>query len=161
NMEFLASDAMQGRGSGSQDELVAATFIASELRAYGVEPAGDDGGYVQQATLVRETFARAPRLSFRIPGGQGVARSVSWSYGQQFLVVFLSQANFEGPLQKIDIDAGKTEVKPGAVVFVMGKNVDKARAAASAFLAQGAIAVLSPSSKKRLLQWTELGKKLP
>jgi hypothetical protein len=41
--EFLASDAMQGRSSGTHDELVTATYIASELRQYGVEPAGDSG----------------------------------------------------------------------------------------------------------------------
>jgi len=46
-MEFLASDALQGRGSGTQDELVAAVYLASELRQIGVAPAGDNGGYIQ------------------------------------------------------------------------------------------------------------------
>ena len=46
-MEFLASDAMQGRASGSHDELLAATYLASQLREIGIEPAGDDGGYIQ------------------------------------------------------------------------------------------------------------------
>jgi len=46
-MEFLASDALAGRGSGTQYELIAATYVASQLRQYGIEPAGDDGGYVQ------------------------------------------------------------------------------------------------------------------
>src|SRR6185312_2433158 len=46
-MEFLASDAMQGRASGSHDELLAATYLASQLRQIGIEPAGDDGGYIQ------------------------------------------------------------------------------------------------------------------
>jgi Peptidase family M28 len=46
-MEFLASDAMSGRGSGTHDELVAATYLASELRRIGIAPAGDDGGYIQ------------------------------------------------------------------------------------------------------------------
>ena len=46
-MEFLASDAMQGRGSGSHDELVAAVYLASQLRQIGIEPAGDDGSYIQ------------------------------------------------------------------------------------------------------------------
>lgn len=53
--EFLASDAMQGRGSGTHDELVAATYIASELRQYGIEPAGEDGSYIQRATLIQES----------------------------------------------------------------------------------------------------------
>ena len=46
-MEFLASDALQGRGSGTHDELLAATYLASQLRQIGIEPAGDGGGYLQ------------------------------------------------------------------------------------------------------------------
>src|SRR5580692_10045897 len=46
--EFLASDALQGRGSGTHDELIAATYVASQLRQYGIEPAGDNGGYIQR-----------------------------------------------------------------------------------------------------------------
>jgi hypothetical protein len=56
--EFLASDAMQGRGSGTHDELVAATYIASELRQYGIEPAGDHGSYIQRAPLIQEFLAQ-------------------------------------------------------------------------------------------------------
>jgi hypothetical protein len=49
-MEFLASDALQGRGSGSHDELLAATYLASQLRVIGIQPAGDDGGYIQNVS---------------------------------------------------------------------------------------------------------------
>ena len=49
-MEFLASDALQGRGSGSHDELLAAVYLASQLRQIGVEPAGDDSGYIQDVS---------------------------------------------------------------------------------------------------------------
>ena len=49
-MEFLASDALQGRASGSHDELLAATYLASQLREIGIEPAGDDGGYIQNVS---------------------------------------------------------------------------------------------------------------
>jgi hypothetical protein len=49
-MEFLASDAMQGRASGSHDELVAATYLASQLREIGIQPAGDDGSYIQNVS---------------------------------------------------------------------------------------------------------------
>lgn len=49
-MEFLASDALQGRGSGTHDELVAAVFIASELRQAGVAPLGDQGSYIQNVS---------------------------------------------------------------------------------------------------------------
>lgn len=49
-LEFLASDALQGRGSGTHDELVTATYLGSELRQIGIEPGGDNGGYLQDAT---------------------------------------------------------------------------------------------------------------
>jgi Zn-dependent M28 family amino/carboxypeptidase len=50
SMEFLSSDAIQGRGSGTHDELLAATYLASQLRAIGIEPAGDGGGYIQNVS---------------------------------------------------------------------------------------------------------------
>jgi Zn-dependent M28 family amino/carboxypeptidase len=49
-MDFLASDALQGRGSGTHDELVAAVYLASELRRMGIEPMGDKGGYIQNVS---------------------------------------------------------------------------------------------------------------
>jgi peptidase M28-like protein len=49
-MEFLASDALQGRGSGSHDELLAATYLASQLREIGIKPAGDNGGFIQDVS---------------------------------------------------------------------------------------------------------------
>ncbi len=60
HMEFLASDALGGRGSGTRDELIAATYIASELRRYGIAPAGDGGSYLQKASARRRRGAATP-----------------------------------------------------------------------------------------------------
>src|SRR4051812_6810617 len=54
-MTFLASDAMQGRGSGTIFERVAAEYIGSQFMQFGLEPAGDKDAmgkqtYVQAAT---------------------------------------------------------------------------------------------------------------
>jgi Zn-dependent M28 family amino/carboxypeptidase len=38
---FLASDAMQGRGSGTAYERIAAEFIGSQFQQFGLEPGGD------------------------------------------------------------------------------------------------------------------------
>ncbi len=51
HMDVLASDAMRGRGSATPDEVRAANYIAGELKRYGIQPAGDNGGYVQTAHL--------------------------------------------------------------------------------------------------------------
>lgn len=42
-MYFLASDAMQGRGSAGPYEHVAAEYIGSQFMQFGLEPAGDVG----------------------------------------------------------------------------------------------------------------------
>ena len=51
--DFLASDALQGRGSGTRYEKIAATYIASELEAYGIKPAAEGGGYLETASSPR------------------------------------------------------------------------------------------------------------
>jgi hypothetical protein len=57
HMEMLAGDAMHGRGSGTRDEWIAATYIASELRRWGLEPLGDAGGFVQTVVTPRRRQA--------------------------------------------------------------------------------------------------------
>lgn len=42
-MIFLAGDAMQGRGSGTQFERIAAEYIGSQFMQFGLEPAGEVG----------------------------------------------------------------------------------------------------------------------
>ena len=54
-MEALAGDEMRGRGSATADELAAAKYIASQLKLLKVEPAGDEGGYLQTAKFMRRT----------------------------------------------------------------------------------------------------------
>src|SRR3954469_22508555 len=102
HMEFLASDALRGRGSGTTDELVAATYIASQLRAYGITPAGDDGGYLQRATLLQPKFTAPPQLSFAKSGAN--TEKVTFSYGKDFTVAYLSQVQFSGRLRVINAD---------------------------------------------------------
>ncbi len=45
---FLASDELRGRATGSAEIDIAASYLANNLRRYGVKPAGDDGSYYQQ-----------------------------------------------------------------------------------------------------------------
>jgi Zn-dependent M28 family amino/carboxypeptidase len=72
-MEFLASDALQGRGSGSRDEFVAATYLASQFRQIGVEPAGDNGGYIQDVSGEFD-FISGPRRQWTTRNVMGILR---------------------------------------------------------------------------------------
>lgn len=56
--EFLASDALGGRGSATRDELITATYVASEFMAYGLKPAPGMTGYLQSADLETYTTPR-------------------------------------------------------------------------------------------------------
>ena len=63
---------MQGRGSGTHDELLAATYVAAELRAYGIAPAGDDGGYIEAAPLIKRKLTEAPKIEITPAKGNPV-----------------------------------------------------------------------------------------
>jgi len=57
-MQGLASDEMRGRGSATADELMAAKYIASQLKLLKIEPAGDEGGYLQTVKfMIRQVDA--------------------------------------------------------------------------------------------------------
>ena len=87
----------------AHDELVAATYVAAQLRAYGIDPAGDDGGYLQKAPLVQPKFNSAPALKFSKPAaGTQAAEDVVWTHGKEMLVLYLSKPEFAGPLARMD-----------------------------------------------------------
>src|SRR5437763_349433 len=121
HMEFLASDALQGRGSATRDEHIAATYVAAVLEQYGIAPAGDDGTYIQRAVILQPRLKTAPVIYYGPEGGAGT----SWTYGQDFEAENLSKPAFQGPLQRIDsetqTDLKKLKVNKGAVVLVLGQ----------------------------------------
>lgn len=58
----FADDSMLGRGAETANGARAARFIAAQLKAAGIAPAGDSGGYLQRVPLSR-TFVRAARFT--------------------------------------------------------------------------------------------------
>lgn len=158
-MEFLASDALRGRGSGTSDELVAATYIASQLRAYGIEPAGDDGGYLQRATLFRRKLTSPPQLKFTMPGMPG--QTVTWTYGKEFLVIYLTQPHFSAPLREVDADKDEAKVVAGSVVLVRGKVKPKVQKTAYSLASKGALAAIVATSEDEPAHFEEAGRILP
>jgi Zn-dependent M28 family amino/carboxypeptidase len=66
HVKYLASDELEGRGTGQKGGDVAADYIAAQLKSYGLKPAGENGTYFQQVpmvgvkTLAATTFTLAP-----------------------------------------------------------------------------------------------------
>ena len=150
----MASDALNGRGSATHDELVAATFIASELRQYGVAPLGDDGGYLQKVTLEKKKPASAPELSFTSADGAAVV----WKHGAEFLVIENPRAEASGPLQKLQ---GVAAIEKGALVLLPPNSAartsdDEIKKASEG----GAAAILVPITARYRAHWDAIGKRL-
>src|SRR5688572_9717640 len=95
HMEFLAADALNGRGSGTRDEWIAATYVASQLRRWGLEPLGDDGGYVQTIEVERLELVAPPVLSV------GRLRLL---HGKEITVAAMSAAKVTGTLVRYQKD---------------------------------------------------------
>jgi Zn-dependent M28 family amino/carboxypeptidase len=65
HVEYLAADRLEGRGVGTNGEKLATEYIASQLKASGITPAGDNGTYFQRVPLVGSTTLPTATLSFR------------------------------------------------------------------------------------------------
>ena len=59
-LNFLASDAMQGRGSGTVYERIAAEYIGSQFHQFGLEPGGDTDSAGNKSFVQRVPVATAP-----------------------------------------------------------------------------------------------------
>jgi hypothetical protein len=76
DMDFLASDELQGRGSGTRDEHLAAIYAASLFEGFGLEPGGDNGSFLQKAPLPDPLPPDAAR---RLAGFAQVPRTETWN----------------------------------------------------------------------------------
>ena len=180
NMDFLASDALRGRGSATPDEFIAATYVGAQLEQYGVEPAGDNGTYVQQGTLLRVKLTAAPQLKYMTPGNGIPAETKVWTHGKEMLVLYLKSTDFRGPLKRVDADsfsasaqtdrlhnsgpqaaAATNNIQPGSVTLILGRDREKIQAAVSAAIEGGAAAVLMPASPQVTESWESRGKTWP
>jgi aminopeptidase YwaD len=96
---FLASDAMQGRGSGTVFERIAAEYVGSQFRQFGLKPGGDadsagNKGFVQRVALDSVKFTEPPVLT--VTSGDNIHK---WQQGRDFLVSFLTSPRIIGELQ--------------------------------------------------------------
>ena len=70
DVEFLADDVLEGRDTGSRGHAVAAAFVASRLRALGLQPGGDGGSWYRQVPLRTATLVGTPVAELVTPRGR-------------------------------------------------------------------------------------------
>ena len=60
HVNFLASDVVEGRETGTRGYDVAAAYVAAQFEALGAEPAGDGGTYFQPVRF--RTYLLDPKI---------------------------------------------------------------------------------------------------
>jgi acetylornithine deacetylase/succinyl-diaminopimelate desuccinylase-like protein len=89
-MESLAGDDMRGRGSATRDELTAAKYIAAELKKLKIEPAGDNGDYLQTVKFTRRprgAAADAPAAELTTTNVLGIIRGSDPKFSKETILL--------------------------------------------------------------------------
>ena len=138
HLEFLASDAMNGRGSGTRDEWIAASYLAAQMRKWGLEPLGDNGGFVKAVNLESFDVAAPPVLT---------VGDTRLAHGKEMIATAVTAPQISGRLQKYTPGA---DVGPQAAVLM--PELDQALAAATS----RAAVTLVKASPANLKNWTQI-----
>ena len=81
HVEFLASDLLEGRETGTRGYDIAASYVAAQFRALGLAPAGDPGSYLQRTPLVGYWPTSHGRVTLRFARG----RTIALKFGEDYL----------------------------------------------------------------------------
>ena len=69
HMQFLASDELAGRETGSKEHEIGSLYIATQLQALGLLPAGENGSYFQRVPLRKARLAQdSARFTLHVDG---------------------------------------------------------------------------------------------
>jgi aminopeptidase YwaD len=78
HVRYLASDALQGRGSGSEGNAAAAAYIERHIKLYGLKPGGASGGYYQPFDFISAVkLGEKNTVTVKGPGIQGGAKTLT------------------------------------------------------------------------------------
>src|SRR5713226_8195856 len=74
HVKFLASDLLEGRGTGQRGGDVAAEYIATQFELYGLKPAGENGAYFQDVPMMG--VKTLPDTTFKLVPANGQATTL-------------------------------------------------------------------------------------
>lgn len=117
---FLAADELNGRATGSEGGVLAGEYLAAELEAAGLEPAGDDGTFLQHIAFGLREYSGLPQLS--CVGPEGPIEAV---YGEDF--DSLRGLHAGGELEVLVCHAAEDlpPPDPGRALFLLGNSRER------------------------------------
>ena len=160
-IEFLASDALGGRGGETRDEAIAAAYVASMFRQFGLEPGGDAGGYIQDVPLQSQHFAAPPFLRVTSASGSAPQKGTAWewTHGKDMAILRYSARGTAGHLMKQPKDASAE--KGAAVLVTLTEDKKGVREQLMAPCMAGASIVLVDFAEQLRRRYESAGKELP
>lgn len=72
HIEYLSSDELEGRGTGTPGEEQTVAYIAGHMQEAGLEPAGEDGTFFQAVPLLGSTPTPRGPLTFTHESGEAI-----------------------------------------------------------------------------------------
>ncbi len=154
SMGFLAGDALQGRGSGTQFEWITAEYFGSMMMQFGIEPAGNNGTFIQTVNIVRNSFGDNPKLSY---SANGVA--VTLEHGKEMIISRMNSSQVSGGLQKM---ADGEMPKSGAVIFLKSSaDAQPSMSNLQNLLTSGASAVIIEETTQSRANWSRMAGRKP
>ncbi len=144
---FLASDALQGRGSATRDEQIAAIYIASQFESFGLKPASNTPGFIQPVELETAQLDGKAQLTI---GGHVLHEGADFYLGT-------SPGNgANGAVHLINAaDLATAKVEAGASIFVRG--VPASAQAFAALRTAGVSLIVAPGTKAQLDRFETAG----
>ncbi|NNG24575.1 M28 family metallopeptidase [Telluria aromaticivorans] len=120
HVSFLSSDLLEGRGTPSRGQDLAAEYIASQFRGAGLEPAGDDGyfqtanwQYAERKAEDVDLSVRAGATSITVPAGGATGNFLDQVALAATPAVFMS---WKDAMDNSEAANGKVLVVPAAPV---------------------------------------------
>ena len=153
NMQRLAGDELRGRGCGTEDEHVAARFVAETLKRYGVAPGVGVDSYLQPVQLSTPTAAAPATLRFSAGAAQ-----VELAQGRDMVALEPPPA-LEAPFVRLTDAHVAPEAVAGRIVVYDSAIYDAP--GVQGLLRAGAVAVLTPASDAIQAHWDELAGRAP
>lgn len=147
-MQFLAGDALQGRGSGTVFERIAAEYIGSQFMQFGLEPAGEVGPD-GKPTFVQTVTVAGREAVTEIKFGSVFAKPPV--LGTDVIVFAMNSKQVTGPLQKLK--PGDAAVKGSVVLLMLGPNDKFDQAMIGKLQQDGAGAVLMAETSEIRANW--------
>jgi Zn-dependent M28 family amino/carboxypeptidase len=95
HIRFLSHDLLEGRGTGARGGDIAGQYIAAQFALMGLEPAGDNGTFLQKVPMVGLTTQPETRLALEHDG-----QEVELKPGDEYVAT----AETQEPVSDIDAD---------------------------------------------------------